>query len=66
MPAAKPVEVWWVDLGMAAKARPRLILALPPKPNELDIFTVVAHTTSCRGNSSVMRIKRSQGCNRAR
>jgi mRNA interferase MazF len=50
MPAAKPGEVWVVDLGMAAKVRPCLILTPPPKGNELDVFTVVSHTTSQRGN----------------
>lgn len=50
MPAAKPGEVWWVDLGMAAKVRPCLLLTPPPKSDELDVFTVVAHTTSRRGN----------------
>jgi len=50
MPAAKPGDVWIVDLGMAAKVRPCLILTSQPKGDELDVFTVVAHTTSCRGN----------------
>ena len=35
MPAAKPGEVWSVDLGMVAKVRPCLILTRPPKPDEL-------------------------------
>ena len=38
MPAAKPGEVWMIDLGMAAKVRPSLILTRPPKPDELDVF----------------------------
>ena len=50
MPAAKPGEIWMVDLGMAAKVRPCLILTRPPRDDELDVFTVVAHTTACRGN----------------
>ena len=50
MSAAKPGEVWMVDLGMAAKVRPCLILTRPPKGDELDVFTIVAHTTSRRGN----------------
>ena len=50
MPAAKPGDVWIVDLGMAAKVRPCLILTPQPGSNELDVFTVVAHTTSRRGN----------------
>jgi mRNA interferase MazF len=50
MPLARPGEVWTVDLGMAAKVRPCLILTQPPKSDELDVFTVVAHTTSLRRN----------------
>src|SRR5258706_16139014 len=50
MVAARPGEVWIVDLGMAAKVRPCLVLTAPPKDNELDVFTVVAHTQSLRGN----------------
>lgn len=50
MPAAKPGEVWMVDLGMAAKVRPCLVITPPPKSDELDVYTVIAHTTSQRGN----------------
>jgi len=50
MPAARPGDVWIVDLGMAAKVRPCLILTSQPKDDELDVFTVIAHTTSRRGN----------------
>ena len=39
-----------VDLGMAAKVRPCLILTLPPRDDDLEVFTVVSHTTACRGN----------------
>jgi len=50
MPTTKPGDIWIVDLGMAAKVRPCLILTAQPKSNELDVFTVIAHTTSRRGN----------------
>ena len=50
MPAAKPGEIWMVDLGMAAKVRPCLILTAQPRNDELDVFTMVAHTTAVRGN----------------
>ncbi len=50
MRAAKPGDIWLVDLGMAAKVRPCLIITRQPKSDELDVFTVVAHTTSLRGN----------------
>ena len=50
MPAAKPGEIWIVDLGMIAKVRPCLILTQQPRGDLLDVFTVVAHTTACRGS----------------
>jgi mRNA interferase MazF len=50
MRAAKPGDIWTVDLGMAAKVRPCLILTHQPRSDELDVFTIVAHTTACRGN----------------
>jgi mRNA interferase MazF len=49
MPAAKPGDIWIVDLGMTAKVRPCLILTPQPRGDELEIFTVVAHTTAGRG-----------------
>ena len=59
MPAAKPGEVWQVDLGMAAKVRPCLVVTPRPRPDELDVFTVVAHTTSPRGNRWEIPIEKS-------
>jgi len=50
MPVAKPGDVWVVDLGMAAKVRPCLILTSQPKGEDLDVYTVVAHTTAARGS----------------
>ena len=50
MPIAQAGEVWQTDLGMQAKVRPCLILTPPPKDDELAVATVVAHTTSLRGN----------------
>jgi mRNA interferase MazF len=49
MPAAKAVEIWIVDWGMAAKIRPCLIITRQPRGDELDVFTVVARTTALRG-----------------
>jgi len=59
MPTAKPGDVWVVDLGMAAKVRPCLILTRPPKSDELNVFTVVAHTTSRRGNQWEVAVEKS-------
>jgi mRNA interferase MazF len=43
-------EVWMVDLGMAAKVRPALLLTGESAVDELDLVTVLLHTTSLRGN----------------
>jgi mRNA-degrading endonuclease toxin of MazEF toxin-antitoxin module len=44
---------------MAGKVRPCLILTRPPKSDELDVFTVVSHTTSVRGNHWELQIEKS-------
>jgi len=43
-------EVWIVDFGMAAKLRPALLLTATPPDDELDLVTVLLHTTARRGN----------------
>ncbi|MDR3377700.1 MAG: type II toxin-antitoxin system PemK/MazF family toxin [Verrucomicrobiae bacterium] len=50
MPAAKPGEIWIVDLGLAAKVRPCLVLTTQPQDEDLEVYTVVAHTTAGRGS----------------
>ena len=50
MPATNRGEVWQVDFGMAAKVRPALLLTGNPADDELDLVTVLLHTTSLRGN----------------
>jgi mRNA interferase MazF len=50
MPAVQPGEVWVVDFGMVAKVRPALILTGTPADDELDLVTVILHTTALRGN----------------
>jgi len=41
-------EVWLVDLGLAAKVRPCLVLSIPPTNDERVLVTVIAHTTNPR------------------
>ena len=43
-------EVWMIDFGMAAKVRPALLLTGEPATDELDLVTVLLHTTSLRGS----------------
>ena len=50
MPAVNPGEVWMVDFGLAAKVRPALLLTGNPSLEELDLVTVLLHTTALRGN----------------
>ena len=47
---ALPGEVWRVDLGLAAKVRPALILSDYPADDELALIVVIPHTTAVRGN----------------
>ena len=49
MAKAQRGEVWIVDLGLAAKVRPCLVLSIPASDDERSLVTVVAHTTSPRG-----------------
>ena len=50
MPVVSKGEVWTIDFGLAAKIRPALLLTGNPADNELDLVTVVLHTTALRGN----------------
>ena len=45
---AKRGEVWLVDLGMAAKARPAVVLSIPFMENERALYAIVPHTTATR------------------
>ncbi len=49
MPAVNPGEVWMTDFGMAAKVRPALVLTGHPTAEELDLVTLLLHTTALRG-----------------
>jgi len=43
-------EVWLVDLGLAAKVRPCLVLSIPPTDVDRALITLVQHTTSLRAS----------------
>ena len=43
-------EVWIVDLGLAAKVRPCLVLSVPAGEEERSLVTLISHTTSLRGS----------------
>lgn len=46
----KAGEIWQVDLGLAGKVRPALILSGYPAHDELSLVTILPHTTALRGN----------------
>ena len=48
MRGVNPGEVWMIDFGMAAKVRPAVLLTGEPAADELDLVTVVLHTTALR------------------
>jgi mRNA interferase MazF len=50
MPETQRGDVWLVDLGLAAKVRPCLVLSVPVAEQDRALVTVVAHTTSPRGS----------------
>lgn len=50
MPAVNPGEVRMTDFGMAAKVLPALVLPANPAPDELDLVTLLLHTTALRDN----------------
>ena len=41
-------EVWLVDLGMAAKVRPALVMSVPAADTDRALVMLVPHTTSPR------------------
>lgn len=49
MPIARRGEVWLVDLGMAGKVRPALIINTPFSDEERALYCIVPHTTTTRG-----------------
>jgi mRNA interferase MazF len=56
MPHPARGEFWMVDLGLAAKVRPCLLLTGWPADNELALVTVMAHTRTLRGNPWELRL----------
>ncbi len=50
MPDPSRGEVWLVDLGLAAKVRPCLVLNIPVTEADRNLTTLAPHTTSVRGS----------------
>ena len=43
-------EVWLVDLGLAAKVRPCMVLSIATEDSDRALITLIPHTTSVRGS----------------
>jgi mRNA interferase MazF len=50
MANVQPGEVWLVNLGLAAKVRPCLVVSEHPADDELALVIIIPHTTAVRGN----------------
>ena len=57
MPNPNRGEVWLVDLGMAAKVRPCLVISVPALDADRALVTVVTHTRSKRGSTYEVPIR---------
>jgi mRNA interferase MazF len=50
-------EVWMVDLGMAAKVRPCLVISIGAAEQDRALATLVPHTTSARNSRFEVKAK---------
>ncbi|HEX3035784.1 MAG TPA: type II toxin-antitoxin system PemK/MazF family toxin [Thermodesulfobacteriota bacterium] len=50
-------EVWLVDLGLAAKVRPCLVISIPTLDPDRALVTLLPHTTSPRGSRFEVNVK---------
>lgn len=50
MKAPQRGEVWLVDLGLAAKVRPAVVMSIPAAGVDRALVMLVPHTTSARGS----------------
>jgi hypothetical protein len=50
-------EVWLVDLGLAAKVRPCMVLSIPYEENDRSLVTAIAHPLSPRSARFEVSIK---------
>lgn len=57
MPTPSRGEVWIVDLGLAAKVRPGLVISIPANIQDRALVTLIPHTTSPRGTRFEVPIK---------
>jgi mRNA interferase MazF len=58
MPETQRGKVWLVDLGLAVKVIPCLVLSVPVDEQDRALVAAVAHTTSPRGSRFEVAITR--------
>jgi mRNA interferase MazF len=59
MPKPDRGDVWLVDLGIAAKVRPCVVLSVSPSVHDRALITLVPHTTSVRATNFEVSIPKS-------
>jgi hypothetical protein len=57
MPRAKRGEIWLIDLGLAQKTRPCLVLSVDFLEHERAVVTYIHERHSCAGRDSKCLIK---------
>jgi mRNA interferase MazF len=50
-------EVWWVDMGMAGKVRPALVVSAPVGDMDYALLATVPHTTSEHESQFAVRLR---------
>jgi mRNA interferase MazF len=50
-------EVWLIDLGLAAKVRPAVVVSIPAGSEDRALATFAPHTTSVRGTAHEGSVK---------
>ena len=50
-------EVWWVDLGIAGKVRPAVVVSVPISDSDHALLATVPHTTSEHPSQHHVRLR---------
>lgn len=57
MPEPRRGEVWILDLGLAAKVRPCVVLSVPALDQDRALATLIPHTTAARASRFEVDVK---------
>jgi mRNA interferase MazF len=50
-------EVWWVDLGIAGKVRPAVVISAPISDSDYALLATIPHTTSDHPSRYAVRVQ---------